>query len=59
MEKIKKFLKGVKSEMKMVRWSNKKEMFKFSTATISVLLFFMAFFSVSAVVVSFVMELIK
>ena len=45
MKKLARFLVSVKKEMKKVRWPKKKEMIKFSVATISVLCFFMLFFS--------------
>ena len=45
MKKIARFIVSVKKEMKKVRWPKKKEMIKFSIATISVLCFFMLFFS--------------
>ena len=45
MKKIARFFVSVKKEMKKVRWPKKKEMIKFSIATISVLCFFMLFFS--------------
>ena len=35
---------GVKSEFKKVRWPNKKEMIKYSIATISFIIFFGLFF---------------
>ena len=45
MKKLARFLVSVKKEMKKVRWPKKKEMIKFSIATICVLGFFMLFFS--------------
>ena len=45
MKKLARFFVRVKKEMKKVRWPKKKEMIKFSVATISVLCFFMLFFS--------------
>ena len=45
MKAIVRFFVNVKKEMKKVRWPKKKEMIKFSVATISVLCFFMVFFS--------------
>ena len=45
MKKIARFLVSVKKEMKKVRWPKKKEMIKFSIATLCVLGFFMLFFS--------------
>ncbi len=38
------WLMGVKSEFKKVRWPNKKEMVKYSIATISFIIFFALFF---------------
>ena len=45
MKKIARFFVNVKKEMKKVRWPKKKEMIKFSIATICVLCFFMLFFT--------------
>ena len=45
MKKLARFFVSVKKEMNKVRWPKKKEMIKFSVATISVLCFFMLFFS--------------
>ena len=45
MKKLARFFVSVKKEMKKVTWPKKKEMIKFSVATISVLCFFMLFFS--------------
>ncbi len=47
-QKVKKegFFKSVKSEFKKVRWPNRKEMVKYSIATIIFILFFAAFFSI-------------
>ena len=45
MKKIARFFVSVKKEMKKVRWPNKKEMVKLSIAAVSVLCFFMLFFS--------------
>ena len=45
MKKLARFFVSVKKEMKKVRWPKKKEMIKFSVATIAVLCFFMLFFS--------------
>jgi len=45
MKKIARFFVSVKKEMKKVRWPKKKEMIKFSVATIFVLCFFMLFFT--------------
>ncbi len=45
-QKVKKegFFKSVKSEFKKVRWPNRKEMVKYSIATIVFVLFFGVFF---------------
>ena len=45
-QKVKKesFFKGVKNEFKKVRWPNRKEMVKYSIATIVFVLFFGVFF---------------
>ena len=45
MKKLARFLVSVKKEMTKVRWPKKKEMVKFSVAAISVLCFFMLFFT--------------
>ena len=45
MKKLARFFVSVKKEMKKVRWPKKKEMIKFSIATIAVLCFFMLFFT--------------
>ena len=42
---------GVKSEFKKVRWPNKKEMIKYSIATISFIIFFGLFFYLIEVIV--------
>ena len=38
------FLKGVKSEMKEVKWATAKEVAKYSFATLFLVIFFMVFF---------------
>ncbi len=45
MKKIVRFLVGVKSELKKVRWPNKKEMLVYSIATVAFVLIFGLFFS--------------
>ena len=54
MKRIARFFVSVKKEMKKVRWPKKKEMIKFSVATIFVLCFFMLFFTASDVIISLV-----
>lgn len=44
MKKIARFLVGVKSEIKKVRWLNKKEMVKYSVATLMFVVLFAMFF---------------
>ncbi len=45
MKKIARFLVGVKSEMKKVRWPNKKDMIENSVATLSCVLIIAVFFA--------------
>jgi len=44
---IARFFVSVKKEMKKVRWPKRKEMIKFSVATITIIVFFMLFFTLS------------
>ncbi len=46
MKKIAKFFAGVKGELKKVRWPNKKEMLKYSVATISIMIIFGLFYTI-------------
>lgn len=59
MKKIAKFFVSVKKEMKKVRWLNKKELGKYSAATISFIIIFMAFFALSDAILSVVKMVIK
>ena len=52
--KIKQWFKGVGSEFKKVRWPNKKEMIKYSIATIVFILFFALFFYLIEVIMYFI-----
>ena len=52
MKAVARFFVNVKKEMKKVRWPKKKEMIEFSIATIVVVCFFMAFFSLSDLLIS-------
>jgi len=45
MKKIAKFFVNVKGELKKVRWPNKKEMVKYSVATISIMIMFGLFYT--------------
>lgn len=57
MKKIAKFFKGVKKEVSRVRWPNKKEMTKYSIATIVFIIFFSLFFYAFDAIVAFLMKL--
>ena len=46
MKKIAKFFINVKKEMQKVRWPNKKEMLKYSVATISIMILLGLFYTV-------------
>ena len=50
------WFKGVMKEMKNVRWPSRKEMIKYSVATIVFVLFFAVFFLVIEVIVSFLLN---
>ena len=52
MKKIAKFLASVKKEMAKVKWPSKKEMITYSVATLSFILFFMAFYTITDLVIS-------
>ena len=52
MKSIARFFANVKKEMKKVRWPKKKEMIKFSVATIAIILFFMLFITASDGIIS-------
>jgi len=54
MKAVARFFVNVKKEMKKVRWPKKKEMIKFSVATIVVICFFMLFFTASDIIISLV-----
>ena len=59
MKRLAKFFVNVKKEMGKVRWLNKKELGKYSVATITFILVFMAFFALSDAVLSFIKMVIK
>ena len=46
MKKVAKFFVGVKAELKKVRWPKKKEMLKYSIATLSIMIIFGLFYTV-------------
>ena len=51
---IARFFVNVKKEMKKVRWPKKKEMIKFSVATISIVFFFMILFTCMDTIIALV-----
>ena len=59
MKKIAKFFVSVKKEMKKVRWLSKKELGKYSLATIIFIGLFMGFFALSDAILSVVRMVIK
>ena len=59
MKKLAKFFVNVKKEMKKVRWLNKKELGKYSVATLFFIILFMAFFTLSDAILSVVRMVIK
>ena len=56
MKRLARFFVSVKKEMKKVRWPKKKEMIKFSIATIIIICFFMLFFSLSDGIISWIVK---
>ena len=46
------FLKGVVREIKRIRWPNKKDMITYSVATISFIVFFGLFYSLTDLIIS-------
>ena len=57
MKKIIKFFKGVKKEFGRIVWPTKKNMVKYSIATICFIVFFSLFFYLFDTIVALVMEL--
>ena len=53
------FLKDVKSEMKKVRFPNKKEMITYSVATISLVIFFALYFGLLDLIIVGIKTLIN
>lgn len=58
MRKIKNFLSEVKKELGKVKWPNKKDMVKYSIATISFVIFFAVFFYLIDLGVAFIKSLV-
>lgn len=59
MKKIARFFVNVKKEMKKVRWLEKKDLAKYSVATIFFILIFMAFFAASDTVLYKIVEMVS
>ena len=57
MKKIAKFFKGVKKEISRVRWPNKKELIKYSIATIIFIIFFSLFFYLFDTIVAILIKI--
>ena len=58
MKKIKKFFSEVKKELSKVKWPNRKDMVKYSVATICFVVFFAAFFYLIDFSVAFIKSLV-
>ena len=58
MKKIKKFFSEVKKELGKVKWPNRKDMVKYSIATIIFVIFFAGFFYLIDLAVAFVRTLV-
>lgn len=52
MKALARFLVGVKKEMAKVKWPEKKDLIKYSIATVAVVLVFSAFFGLLDVILS-------
>ena len=59
MKKIRNFLIDVKHELKKVKWPNKKSMVTYSVATISFIIFFALFFTMSDLILAGIKVLMK
>lgn len=58
MKKIKKFLEEVRKELGKVKWPNRKDMVKYSIATIIFVIFFAGFFYLIDLGVAFIKSLV-
>lgn len=58
MKKIRTFFIGVRKEMGKVKWPSKKELIKYSVATLSCILFFGIFFALTDVVLATLTKLV-
>ena len=59
MKKIRNFLIDVKHELKKVKWPSKKGMVTYSIATISFIVFFALFFTMSDLILAGIKVLMK
>jgi len=58
MKKVKKFFREVKKELSKVKWPSRKDMYKYSVATIIFVVFFAAFFYAIDLLVALVKTLV-
>ena len=56
---MKNVLSNVRKEMKKVKWPTRKDMIKYSIATLSIIVFFCLFFLASDLIIMGVKELMK
>lgn len=56
---MKKIFKNVKQEMKKIKWPSRKDMIKYSIATLTIILFFCLFFVASDLIIMGIKELMK
>lgn len=59
MKKLARFLVSVKKELKKVKWPGKKEMVKYSIATLTFILFFSVFFALGDLIIAAVKMMMK
>lgn len=59
MKALARFLVGVKSEMAKIRWPEKKELIKYSIATVAVVFVFSIFFGLLDIVLSGIKTVIR
>ncbi len=55
----KKFLSGLRSEFKQIRWPKKKEMFKYSLAVLVCIVVFALFFILSDLIIAAIRTLLE
>ena len=58
MKKVRNFFSEVKKELGKVKWPNKKDMVKYSIATICFVIFFAGFFYLIDLMVAFIKTLV-